>query len=374
MDMERRFAELERLDHEMQIEKRRDEDRDRRGVVIAFTDSETSAADARKIAELIAQNQLLSDSAARPPVYRLPTGKLQLNITYKLEFVTTGEGLSDHNVMTQLCGIVCRNYHDYNGFVVLKEDAQIEALMSKLSFALERNARSVVFVRHFGELADALNDIDRDLRDAIEVSCGHQLPEVALYENSRLLRATRVRRDMFDNLVSPNHGGLGDFRDGRFHPRYKEILNVDTGTELNYWTEFDPSILVLALVPNQSPQLFDVWKQSDARAIIIESYGIGNVPKAYKQFAELIEFWRKSDKLMFSYSQCDKGSVHKSYETSFEGLGIHSCSDMTPAAAFSKLSYLLAKGYENGQIVEKMGQNLRGETGVNSSELFNRGA
>jgi L-asparaginase/Glu-tRNA(Gln) amidotransferase subunit D len=283
-------------------------------------------------------------------------------ISYNLSILPPDSESNNIGCVERTCLELKKHYSDFNGFVVVREDSQIETFMSELSFAIESNSKSIVMVEHRRDLVEGLEYIDVVLAEAIEIASRFQFGEVCFYQERRLYRGNRMRRDMTGLLNSPNHAGLGDVKDGRFRPCFPETAASPFTGEFLFTPDFDRNLLLITLVPNQSPHLFEVWRETDALAIVIESYGIGNVPKLYQPFLDLIQQWRKAGKALLSYSQCDKGFVEKNYSTSFEDLGISSCSDMTPAAVLAKLGWLLAKGCRGKDLIDKMARNLRGET------------
>lgn len=268
---------------------------------------------------------------------------------------------NDHFVKIAL--LIQNNYKNFDGFVIIKSAPFIEVTMCDLAFSLEKNSKSIIFISFNHDPAHLISEIENELLQAIDISCSFNIHEVSYLKNGDLFRSVRLRRDIKGVLFSPNYAPLGSSSDLIFKPSYKQIRqNKTPSDDFEFFGDFNRNILHFMIYPNLSPELFDILVQTDAKIVVIESYGIGNIPKTYKPFTDFVNNLIKRGVLIFSFSQCDKGHVQQSYGTSFESIGIRSCYDMTPSAVLAKLAYLSGKYKNNNQqILELMKQNFRGE-------------
>ncbi|KAJ8341416.1 hypothetical protein SKAU_G00337070 [Synaphobranchus kaupii] len=121
---------------------------------------------------------------------------------------------------------------------------------------------------------------------------------------------------------------------------------------------------LLRLFPGITAETVRAFLQSPMEGIVLETYGSGNAPD---NRADLLQEFRKATErsvIMVNCTQCLRGSVTTSYATgkALSDAGLIAGCDMTPEAALSKLSHVLAKQDLSTEGKRKMlSQNLRGE-------------
>ncbi|MBE7179592.1 MAG: L-asparaginase 1, partial [Mucilaginibacter polytrichastri] len=130
-------------------------------------------------------------------------------------------------------------------------------------------------------------------------------------------------------------------------------------------------IAVLKIYPGISPQVVDAILFSDAKAIIMETFGAGNTTTDTWFLARLERALQKG-KIILDISQCKVGTVELGrYETSrsLRDMGVVSGFDMTFEAAVTKLMFLLGREYTDERIAVLLESNLRGELSKTTFEV-----
>ena len=102
----------------------------------------------------------------------------------------------------------------------------------------------------------------------------------------------------------------------------------------------------------------------DLKAVVIETFGSGNIPDNNGSLLPIIKQAFDNGILVVICSQCIHGKVALgTYETSnsLKQAGAISGYDITTEAAVAKLYYLLSKGLSKEEIKTQMETNIRGE-------------
>lgn len=101
----------------------------------------------------------------------------------------------------------------------------------------------------------------------------------------------------------------------------------------------------------------------NCEAVILEAYGMGNIPSKNKDLMNIIERAIKRGVIIVIISQCHKGEVNDLYETgrALVEMGAVLGQDMTAECCYAKLSYLLGKGYTVDKIKRMMMTSMKGE-------------
>src|SRR5690606_29012593 len=117
------------------------------------------------------------------------------------------------------------------------------------------------------------------------------------------------------------------------------------------------------LYPGISKKVVQSILESDARSVIMETFGSGNTTTDH-WFLEMLRDAIRNGKNILNISQCKVGSVELGrYETSkwLKDMGILSGYDMTFEAAVTKLMYLQGQFANQSEVAYWAEINLRGE-------------
>ena len=256
------------------------------------------------------------------------------------------------------------NYNDYDGFVILHGTDTMAYTASALSFMFENLAKPVIITGSQIPLAALRSDGQTNLLNALYIAANYPIHEVGLFFNNTLYRgnrATKADANGFNAFDSPNFAPLLQagiqitVEAGEVKPISHEPLRLTAVTP--------QAIGVVTLYPGISAAIFDNMLQQPVKALIMQSYGVGNAPQN-QQLLTSLERAIANGTVVLNCTQCFKGKVNMGgYATgnALAKVGVVSGHDMTIEAALTKLHYLLSQNLSQKQINTLLETNLRGE-------------
>ncbi|RKR14167.1 L-asparaginase [Maribacter vaceletii] len=270
-----------------------------------------------------------------------------------------------------IASIIEDNYSTHDGFVVLHGSDTMSYTSSALSFLLENLAKPVIFTGSQLPIGDLRTDAKENLITSIQIAALKEkgkavVQEVGLYFEYKLYRAnctTKINAEHFEAFASLNHPPL--IESGVHLKIYEEnLFKQKTSKKFFVHKKMNNNIAVLKLFPGLSPQVVkSVVKTSGLRAIILETYGAGNV-FTEEWFLELLKKAKKNNILIINITQCSGGSVIMGqYETSkaLKDMQVISGKDITTEAAIAKVMYMLGSGVSLKSFKTIFETSLRGE-------------
>lgn len=173
---------------------------------------------------------------------------------------------------------------------------------------------------------------------------------------------------MFKAFGSPNFPELATF-DVFLNYRKDLILKPPKDADkFMVFKDLERKVAVVYVHPMITSSIFlSAFKR--AKAIILQTYGMGNFPLSRVDLVEIIEdAIKKYRKTVVIVSQCRKGFVRGNYASCVElcKLGVILAEDMTLESVIAKLAYILGKGYRGSDVEKMMLTNLRGEISIDT--------
>lgn len=296
----------------------------------------------------------------------LPLSKENLRVVYRIKEYNP---LLDSSNMTpadweKIAKDIEQYYDQYNGFVVLHGTDTMAFTSSALSFICENLGKPVIVTGSQVPIYQVRTDGIDNLLVALLLAGQFDIPEVCLYFYQKLYRGNRVTKvdcASFGAFTSPNLPPLADVeidikvnKDIIWRPSKKEKFTVDTQLNCN--------VGVLRLFPGITDDTVKAFLQPPMAGVILETFGSGNAPDR-QDLMDIIKQASERGVIMINCTQCLRGSVTTAYATgqALTKAGVIAGFDMTPEAALSKLSYVLAKKLTPDEKKEMMQLSLRGE-------------
>lgn len=244
-------------------------------------------------------------------------------------------------------------------------------MASQLSFMFENLNKTVVITGSQIPISEWRNDAESNLIGAFTVA-EHRIPEVVIFFNGCLLRGNRTCKESSTTLNafgSPNYPALATF-DVFLNYRQDLILKPPKSADkFQVFKLLERRIALIYVHPLITSTIFlSAFKK--AKAIVLQTYGIGNFPLSRVDLVEIIEdAILKYNKTVVIVSQCRTGFVRSTYASSVElvRLGVTLCEDMTVESVIAKLSYVMGKGYKGTDVKKMLMTDLRGEISVNKA-------
>ncbi|PPL04568.1 asparaginase [Parapedobacter indicus] len=272
-------------------------------------------------------------------------------------------------IWVEMANIIKENYDAYDGFVILHGSDTMAFSASALSFMLEGLQKPVILSGSQLPIGEIRTDARENLITALELASAKKkgkslLHEVCIFFDNKLFRGNRsfkYNSAKFEAFRSPNYPVLVEA--GVYLKYNKDALLDNSDKAFILHTKLDNSVSVLKLYPGISPQVVRAVLESEARSVIMETFGSGNTTTA-PWFLGLIQEAIRNGKNILDISQCKVGSVELGrYETSryLKEMGVLSGYDMTFEAAVTKLMYLQGEFSQQDEVAYWAEQNIRGE-------------
>lgn len=262
------------------------------------------------------------------------------------------------------------NYHLYDGFVILHGTDSLAHTASALSFMMDNLGKPVVLTGSQAPIFALQSDAVDNLLGSLIIAGTFVIPEVSLFFHHKLYRGnrtTKVSSASFEAFASPNCEPLAKVNGLGIDVNWSLVLRPTTISPLSIAKDLDTAhVACLRVFPGIKAEMLDaVLRLPDIRGLILETFGMGNVPGgADGPLTKVIKAAIDRGVIIINVSQCVSGFVSPVYApgTHLGRAGVIFGLDLTVEAALTKLSYLLARpGLSREGIIEQLSLSIRGE-------------
>ncbi len=135
--------------------------------------------------------------------------------------------------------------------------------------------------------------------------------------------------------------------------------------------KFSDRVALLKVYPNSEPKVLDFLVSEGFRGVVVEGTGFGHVPVSCKKsWIPHLEKASKSGMVFVQSSQCIYGRTSLLVYSNgrlLRDIGFLNGEDMTPEAAYIKLSWVLAQESSKERVEDLMARNIAGEFSARSA-------
>lgn len=295
------------------------------------------------------QSHLAPDVYTRDLLAELPVLRKIAEIEIRILFNLDSSDMQPHH-WVELASVVHEALSIYEGIVIVHGTDTMAYTASALAFLVPGLDRSVVLTGSQAPLTDVRTDGRTNLVDACHLAT-MRIPEVGIAFDSRLLRGCRATKI--------DAWGLSAFSSPSCPPLAELGLGVQLAPHIlrpRPPEPFDPRIearvLAVRAFPGLDPKLLLGALASGVRGMVIEAFGVGNVPSLENSLIPVIEAARSLDVPVVIVSQSPRGAVDLSRYgggVAAARAGAIGAGDMTSEAALTKLMITLGRVTGEGE-------------------------
>ena len=246
------------------------------------------------------------------------------------------------------------NYGAYDGFVITHGTDTMAYTAAALSYMVQDSPKPIVITGSQKPLAVADSDARSNLLNAIVFACDERAHGVHLLFDNKVILGTRARKThtkSFNAFKSIDFPEIAIVRDRRV--RYYIEEKVAEGGPV-FYTDLNPNVFVLRLVPGMNPEIFRFLKEH-YDGLVIESFGVGGIPcYGNEDFVDAIADWIACGKALVMTTQVPHEgsdmSVYMVGQVIKKKYRLIEAYDMTTEAIVTKLMWILGQTSDEEQV------------------------
>ena len=190
----------------------------------------------------------------------------------------------------QVANTIEENYDKYDSFIIIYGTDTMGYMASQLSFMFENLNKTVVITGSQIPLSEWRNDAESNLIGALTVA-EHRIPEVTCFFNGSLFRGNRVIKESSTKLKAFNSPNFLELARFDVFLNFRRNLIQKPPKPENKFSVFkllERKIAIIYMHPLITSSIF-LSSFKRAKAIILQTYGMGNFPMSRVDLLEIIE-------------------------------------------------------------------------------------
>lgn len=260
---------------------------------------------------------------------------------------------------------IFEKYDSYDGFLILHGTDTLSYTSAALSFMLDGLSKPVIITGSQLPIRVPASDGHNNIINSLQV-IKNGISGVYIVFGNQVIRGTRAKKvSAFDlqAFVSVNEDPIGIIG---LKIKWKNRPR-NTNTPLVLKDNIDQNVALLKIYPGFSEEFIYSCIDNNYKGIILESFGVGNVPGSFRSLLPAIKKATKHNIPVVIVSQCMTGAADLNlYQVGKEAhlAGAISGGDMLAETAFVKLMWALGNFDSIESIKKTMTTNLKGEIGL----------
>lgn len=235
------------------------------------------------------------------------------------------------------------NYDTYDGFVITHGTDTMAYTASALSYLIQNSKKPIVLTGAQKSIDMDITDAKNNLLNSLIYASKENSSGVTIVFNGKVIAGTRARKERtksFDAFTSINFPFLAIIQDEKV---YRYITDRNKEKEVKFFDNLNTNVFVLKLIPSLTPKILDeIFKNYDA--IIIESYGVGGIPKIIETKLKKLVQTHNNEKIIIMTTQVpQEGSDIGVYEVGkrISSISYLEAHDMTIESTVTKIMWIL---------------------------------
>lgn len=247
------------------------------------------------------------------------------------------------------------NYEKYDGFVITHGTDTMAYTTAGISYLIQNSEKPIVFTGSQKSIHMDITDAKNNLLNSLIYASKDKSTGVSLIFNGKVIAGTRARKERsksFDAFSSINYPFLAIIQDEKV---YRYIEQKKEKNKVKFYDNLNTNVFVLKLIPSIKEDILDfIFEKYDA--IIIESYGVGGIPKILEEKLKFLIEKHKGKKTIIMTTQVpQEGSDVGVYEVGkrIKGLEYLESHDMSLEATVTKIMWVLGNYNSNFKEIKK---------------------
>lgn len=317
--------------------------------------------------------------SAKPLDGKLKYGEITeeelLNITpgirEKFDIETTNLFRMDSSDMQPKHWLTLSNYiyykmNEFDGIVVTMGTDTLQYAAAAISFLIQKQNIPIVFTGSQVDSTQINTDAKSNLAQAITVAGESDIAETLIVFDGKIIRATRARKtnaSEFEGFKS-----IGDYSIGKIQ-NFIEIYGTYKKRNKNkpvLYNNLESKVGTVKVYPGYDGNRLKHLVDYGALAIVLEGYGLGNIPLLDNNMKEGIAYANRKNVHLIISSAASLGKFWKHiYEaeigTRFKDLRVIPVYDMIPETAYVKLMWVMSQTNDFSEVKKMMQRSYCGE-------------